>query len=183
MTILSICDGWELPQRKQNKILKIKGKNYNALYHWLNTADLSQSDKIKSGHDIENFIKYLVKNSPYQAEIFTDYIIETLNGCREADLLFKIDNTIHYREIKGNVNLDSEKKKANFDKINSINCALKAKYPNMNIDSKFLCVPWFESDQNIEGFNDFIKLLGFFSSFEEFVALGEKIGNKIRNSL
>lgn len=52
------------------------------------------------------------------------------NKNKDVDLIFKdnINNIIYYRELKGNIELDTEKLPATINKCNEINLFLKKEY-------------------------------------------------------
>lgn len=183
-SVLKIAEDWSPNPPDKKDIVSIKGNNYTALYWWLRTNDLPHSDKIRSGNLIQGFIKGLVESSPLKAELIKDNMIKTpTSKKKEADVLFKLNVRIYYREIKTNTNLDSEKSPATLEKIAAIRDGLKNLYPNIDIDEGFLCPAWLDSDpkKGIEGLNDFIALLGYDNlSFADFDNLGIALGSKIR---
>ena len=57
----------------------------------------------------------------------------------DIDLLWKKDNTIYYREIKANINLDTEKVKGTSEKCDTVKAYLLRKYPKNDINVGILC--------------------------------------------
>jgi hypothetical protein len=171
---------FSLPPKRKHKVSS--NGNFYAQYLWLDTSELDQSDKIRSGIIIHQYIKWLVENSPAKAEVIRDDMVKVSSSQkREADLLFKLNNKIYYREIKGNVNLDSEKGPANLAKIADVANGLHVRYPDSEVDSGFLCPAWLNSENDVEGFNDFISILGYpVLSIEEFAALGKSLGKRLK---
>lgn len=172
---------------KAKKQVAVRDGRFTAMCDWLGTRDLSHQDHIRSGNLMENFMRNIVRDSG-TAELIEDVTVRT----HVADLLFKLINptnpaeyTIVYREIKGNVNLDSEKWKANAAKILDVDAGLRKRYGvNQKVDSGFLCPSWMVGLDTVEGFNDFIGILGYEElTYDEFAALGLEIGLKVRAAL
>jgi len=187
--INDVLKSWNPQPKKRQEIKAKNGNNFTALHFWLGTGDFIQQDNIRSGMEIQKFIEFIAKKSPVKLEIIKN---TTLNipgvGLKEADILFRVDSEnktiIYYREVKGNTNLDSEKKAANKEKIVQIKKYLEKEYPDAIINSACLCPAWLDSEKGIEGLNDFIQLLGYDPlSPEEHVELGKAIGLKIREAL
>jgi hypothetical protein len=70
---------------------------------------------------------------------------------KDVDILFKHNktNTIYYRELKANIELDTEKLPATSEKVKLLSKHLKQTYPNHNLDFGVLCLSVYEKD-NIE---------------------------------
>jgi len=167
------------------KKIKIpKNGKYPALYEWLNTADFNHSNKIKSGHYMQAFILELIINAPNTAIVIPLKYITISNGeSKEMDILFQIGTVIYYREVKCNLNLDSEKMPATFNKIYQISEALSKIY-TQKIDAGCLQPVWLTSEKNIEGFNNFISILGYDNlTIEEYSEIGNLLGKIIKTSL
>lgn len=186
-----VLNNWlPTPSQKKKHKASSNGK-FKSLYEWLKTHEFSHQDKIRSGIELQKLIRYMVVNSPFKTELIEDNIISTLNlKEKEADLLCKLFDpsgdpklfTVIYREVKGNVNLDSEKWPATLNKINDIGAGLRIRYPNSKIDVGFLCPAWLHSGDNVEGFNDFLHTFGYDElTFDEFISFGQDVGSKIRS--
>jgi hypothetical protein len=64
-----------------------------------------------------NYVIGLVFNSKLKPEIIPIKTIMVIgHKLRQSDLIFKIGDTVFYREVKDNLNLDSEKSPANLEK-------------------------------------------------------------------
>lgn len=184
--ISSVAKSWSPVASKAKKQVAVKEGRFAAMCDWLGTRDLSHQNHIRSGNLMEGFMKDIVRESGV-AELIEDVVVKS----HVADLLFKLSNgatppeyKIVYREIKGNVNLDSEKWKANASKIADIDAGLRKRYPSQEVDSGFFCPSWIEGLDTVEGFNEFITMLGYEElTYDEFVALGREIGNKVRAAL
>ena len=184
--ISSVAKSWSPVASKAKKQVAVKEGRFTAMCDWLGTRDLSHQNHIRSGNLMESFMNDIVRDSGV-AELIEDVTVKT----HVADLLFKLfvepnspDYKIVYREMKGNVNLDSEKWKANANKIVDVDAGLRARYPNREIDSGFLCPSWMYGQDTVEGFNDFITMLGYEElTYDEFVALGLELGSKVRAAL
>lgn len=94
-----------------------------------------QSLIIKMGLLGEYIIKELVKEND-DLELMNCGIRLINNKRKDIDLIFfnKNTNTIYYRELKGNIHLDSEKTKITIDKCKEIRDYYIKIYPNINID-------------------------------------------------
>jgi hypothetical protein len=179
-SVSDVIQDWipKTPKPKKNPVRK--GNNFTALYLWLGIPDGDASQKSTSGNMVEDFIKKLVMCSYKNPRLLTEKKIKTADGSkRQVDLQFLLNGTLHYREIKGNVNLDTEKMKGTLIKIDAITIALNEKY--QSVDAGILCPAWLDSGvkntAHIEGFNDFIDLLGYTRlSVSYFDALGLRIG-------
>jgi hypothetical protein len=177
---------FEPKKNKPKKLPKKRGNNHLALHYWLQTGDFTQQLNICSGNEMESLVKMLVIHSPIKATLMQDKMIATSsNTVKEADLLFLIGNVIHYREIKTNMNLDSEKTEAANKKVQEIIDSLGKQYAGYIIVGKYLTPPYYDSvGCRIEGLNDFLKLLGYKEiSAMEFDKYGEEVGNILRKSL
>lgn len=190
---LDVAKSWipTLTVSPTKKIKPPKNGKYPALYKWLNTANFDQSKKLKSGYYVQSFMIELVKHAPKNYVVITDKYSVISNGEeKEADLLAKLPQqlVIVYREVKTNVNLDSEKMPATVAKIADISGALQKTYHDHEINSGLLNPCWLSSGSHnnvsIEGFNDFITILGYTElTVEEHAEIGNTLGEIIRNAL
>jgi hypothetical protein len=100
-----------------------------------------QSVSIKFGKVFENmFIEHIKNHNDF--ELGDIGVQKTSQGKKkDFDLVF-IDtknNTVYYRELKANINLDSEKLPATIQKVKFLERELNKKYPTYKIDSGVLC--------------------------------------------
>jgi len=67
---------------------------------------------------------------------------------KDIDILFKDNktNTIYYRELKANIELDTEKLPATSEKVTLLSKHLKQTYPNHDLDFGVLCLSVYEKD-------------------------------------
>jgi|11_taG_2_1085331.scaffolds.fasta_scaffold07280_3 hypothetical protein len=67
---------------------------------------------------------------------------------KDIDILFKDNNTniIYYRELKANIELDTEKLPATSEKVRLLSKHLKQTYPNYDLDFGVLCLSVYEKD-------------------------------------
>lgn len=88
-----------------------------------------QSKFIKLGRFGEYFTKELIMLNK-NLELMFCGIQKINNKNKDVDLIFKdnINNIIYYRELKGNIELDTEKLPATINKCNEINLFLKKEY-------------------------------------------------------
>ena len=181
MKISDMIEQWEPEAKETNR------KEQKSLYGWLGTADFSQSQKIRSGLFMQRLLSWLITVAPNNnTELLGDDTMVEVSGHKQkkADLLSRITRIIHYREVKTNINLDSEKKEANLSKIAEVDAALKRQYGRNNVVSKMLCPINLESSGDIEGLNDFAVLYGFEPMNEqEMEQCGLAVGEKIREAV
>lgn len=143
------------------------------------TLNLSQSDKIKLGNNIEKFL---------------NKICSMFNGYRKLDYKFSFNcqidellinehtKTIIYSEYKSNIALDSQKRKVMYTHCLKIHNLLVDKYPNYTIkacivNTRFLYIKdiplqirnRYKNMKNIKlyGINDYLKLLNI-DCFEDY---------------
>ena len=98
-----------------------------------------QSICIKFGHFGEFIAKELIKtNSNF--ELLTCGVQVVNDKKKDIDLIFKdeINKIIYYRELKGNIELDTEKLPATIEKCKEIEKSLEEKYKDYKIDCGIL---------------------------------------------
>jgi hypothetical protein len=98
-----------------------------------------QSICIKFGHFGEFIAKELIKTN-LKLELLTCGIQVVNNKKKDIDLIFKdeINKIIYYRELKGNIKLDTEKLPATIEKCKEIEKSLEEKYKDYKIDCGIL---------------------------------------------
>ena len=98
-----------------------------------------QSICIKFGHFGEFIAKELIKLNP-NLELLTCGIQVINDKKKDIDLIFKdeINKIIYYRELKGNIELDTEKLPATIEKCKEIEKSLQEKYKDYKIDCGIL---------------------------------------------
>ena len=98
-----------------------------------------QSINIKIGKLGEYFAKELIKSNPL-LELLVCGVQTIGNKKKDVDLIFKNDvaKIIYYRELKGNIELDTEKIPATISKCKEIESSLKNTYPDYTIDCGIL---------------------------------------------
>jgi hypothetical protein len=98
-----------------------------------------QSISIKFGHFGEFIAKELIKINP-NLELLTCGIQDINDKKKDIDLIFKDETNkiIYYRELKGNIELDTEKLPATIAKCKEIEQSLKEKYEDYKIDCGIL---------------------------------------------
>ena len=103
-----------------------------------------QSISVKMGKWGEKWFAFLVEETPN----FSMLPHGVLNGIgedgksKDIDFLFKddINKIVYYREFKGNIELDTEKLPATYEKIKFLKKYLKKEYPNYSLD--YGCFNW-----------------------------------------
>ena len=98
-----------------------------------------QSISIKFGHFGEFIAKELIKINP-NLELLTCGIQDINDKKKDIDLIFKDETNkiIYYRELKGNIELDTEKLPATIEKCKEIEKSLQEKYKDYKIDCGIL---------------------------------------------
>ena len=156
-----------------------------------------QSINIKLGHLGEFISKELIKtNSAF--ELMPCGIHKINNKRKDVDLLFKDDlkKTIYYRELKGNIELDTEKLPATITKCREIENSLQLTHVGYSIDCGVLNwsvynrailtaglanIKTFETNGiKIDHMEEFLNIIGVVWTEEEYYAYFKEIGNKIR---
>ena len=155
-----------------------------------------QSINIKFGRFGEFLTKELIKsNDKYE---LLKCGIQNINGRKkDVDLLFRNTNIIYYRELKGNIDLDTEKLPATIDKCKEIETSLKKTYPDCSINCAILNwsiynrnilssiglrkIKIFESKGlKIEHMNEFFNIIDTVWDEDDFYLYFRDIGNKLK---
>ena len=115
---------------------------------------------IKVGRNFEKWFKYVVEDNGM--ELLPDGVIKNVidSKSKDIDLLFKDNNnTVYYRELKSNINLDTEKLLVTCQKVKKINQYLQNTYPTCKVDIGVLTWSVFELDdlnqKSISKYNKF----------------------------
>jgi hypothetical protein len=103
-----------------------------------------QSICIKLGTIFERSINYYINNN--EINVVNMITMHPKINNKQIDCIFKKDNTIYYFEIKNNINLDTEKSKAVYDKVLEIEKYLKNLYPESKIISGILTMRFSNRD-------------------------------------
>lgn len=158
-----------------------------------------QSINIKVGRFGEYLSKELIKtNSNF--ELLVCGVQKINNKNKDVDLIFKNEETktIYYRELKGNIELDTEKLPATIGKCKEIESSLKHSYPDYKINCGILGwsiynrlyltaglsnIKSFEKEGiKIDHMEDFLKIVEILWNEEDFNSYFREVGTKIRNS-
>jgi hypothetical protein len=158
-----------------------------------------QSISIKMGRFGEFITKEMIKCKS-NLELLTCGIQQINNKKKDVDLIFKdeINKIIYYRELKGNIELDTEKIPATVAKCNEIKTSLQLRYTDYLIDCAVLNwsvynrniltsgisnIKTFEiSGVKIEHMEDFIRIVNIEWQEEEFYEYFREIGILISSS-
>jgi len=156
-----------------------------------------QSINIKIGRLGEFMSKELIKtNKNFELLICGVQLINDKK--RDVDLIFKdeINKIIYYRELKGNIELDTEKIPATISKCNEIEKSLKSKYLNYTINCGIL--NWSVYNRNIlkaglsniktfenggikiDHMEDFLNIINIYWDENDYYLYFREIGNKIK---
>lgn len=157
-----------------------------------------QSISIKLGHLGEYISKELIKTKN-ELELLHCGVQKINNKKKDVDLIFKNikTKTIYYRELKGNIELDTEKLPATIDKCKEIESSLKTTYPDYVINFGILNwsvynreilsaglshIKTFEKGGvKVDHMSDFLEVINVVWSEDDFYAYFREIGTKIRN--
>ena len=158
-----------------------------------------QSVSIKMGKVGEEMFKEMIKISP-NIELIKCGVQNVGNKKKDIDLAWKDNNKkiIYIRECKGNLELDTEKLPATFEKVKEdIVPFLEDKYPDYKIDCGILnwsvysrkilnktlshinCCE--ENGVKVDHIEDFLKNINFEWSEEDYYNYFKSIGKKINN--
>ncbi len=98
-----------------------------------------QSINVKCGKLGEFITKELIKNTP-NFELLVCGVQNVSGKNKDVDLAFKntSTNTVYYRELKGNIELDTEKIPATIEKCKLIETSLKLSHPECTVNSGIL---------------------------------------------
>ena len=122
----------------------VKMTQTGSLKHFLWGSEKSeQSTVIKFGRVFEKMIQEQIATTPkFKLGLNGVQSITGQTKKKDIDLLFIDDatKTIFYRELKANIDLDTEKLPATTDKISVIETHLAKKYPGFSINSGILCM-------------------------------------------
>jgi len=116
-----------IENKSKDKITYTKLGSLNYLFYGKRISE--QSKFIKLGKFGEYFTKELISLNK-NLELMNCGIQKINNKNIDVDLIFKdnLNKIIYYRELKGNIELDTEKLPATINKCNEINSYLKNKY-------------------------------------------------------
>ena len=157
----------------------------------------TQSINIKLGRFGEFLAKELIKTN-HNLELLICGIQQINDKKKDVDLIFKDEfrKIIYYRELKGNIELDTEKLPATINKCKEIESSLKITYHNYEIncgilnwsvyDRKILTaglsnIKTFENKGiKIDHMQDFLEIINIRWSEEDYYSYFREIGIKIK---
>jgi len=163
-----------------------------------------QSISIKLGKIGELIPKIIITHSPNLdlLRCGVQCVNKTTQKNKDIDLIWKNDSikTLYYREVKGNINLDSEKMPATIQKIkeniNQKSC-IGSKYSEYNIDTGLFHwsiydrkdlkknIPGISTCEKkgmkIEHMGDMMKLLKFNWTKKQYISFFHRVGEQINN--
>ena len=158
-----------------------------------------QSISIKFGHFGEFIAKELIKINP-NLELLTCGIQDINDKKKDIDLIFKDETNkiIYYRELKGNIELDTEKLPATIAKCKEIEQSLKDKYEDYKINCGILNwsvynrkilkaglsnIKLFENKEiKINHMEDFLNIIDIKWDEDDYYLYFQNIGKMINNS-
>lgn len=161
------------------KCVSNKKKDESSLSYLID-IELSQSEMIKLGIGFEGLLRDFVlhKNS-----CVTNIKPKNIKGKKEFDHLFcdEEKKIIYYAELKGNLNLDTEKSKKTYDKCKELVEKCKEMYPDYEIRWCLLGFRYINYDdipktikkryddikENVFGINEYLHMLSINFSFNE----------------
>jgi hypothetical protein len=157
-----------------------------------------QSINIKLGRLGEYISKELIKTNK-NLELLTCGIQKINDKKKDVDLIFKdeINKIIYYRELKGNIELDTEKLPATISKCKEIETSLKNSYFDYTVNCGILNwsvfnrkiltaglsnIKMFENGGiKIDHMGDFLKIVDIVWSEQDYYLYFREIGGKIKN--
>ena len=160
------------------KCISNKNKDIHSLSYLID-YELSQSDCIKLGIGLEYIYKDFIINQC--ANLIN---IKPINnkGDKEKDHLFMdiTNKTIFYAELKSNINLDTEKSKATYNKCLDIEKQLQIQYKDYKINMFLVCERYYTNkiiphsinnkykpiNNNLLGINEYFMALSIKKQFE-----------------
>jgi hypothetical protein len=158
-----------------------------------------QSICIKFGHFGEFIAKELIKLNP-NFELLTCGIQVINDKKKDIDLIFRDETNkiIYYRELKGNIELDTEKLPATIEKCKEIEKSLQEKYKDYKIDCGILNwsvynrkilkaglsnIQFFENKGiKINHIEDFLNIIDIKWDEDDYYLYFRNIGKMIKNS-
>ena len=156
-----------------------------------------QSINIKMGKHGEFVSKELIKTN-HNLELLNCGVQKINNKKKDVDLIFKdeFNKIIYYRELKGNIELDTEKLPATIAKCKEIENSLKTTYLDYTIDCGILNwsvynrkiltagvsnIKTFENGGiKIDHMEDFLNIINVFWNEDDYCSYFREIGTKIR---
>lgn len=108
-----------------------------------------QSLVIKLGRVCETILKKQIQDTKGFSILPSGVqLLAGMEKKKDIDLLFLdvIRKTIYYRELKSNIELDTEKLPATSDKVKLLSKLLKKKYPDCTLDFGILCLSVFREE-------------------------------------
>jgi hypothetical protein len=156
-----------------------------------------QSINIKLGRFGEFLSKELIKNN-HNLELLHCGVQKINNKKKDVDLIFKdkINKIIYYRELKGNIELDTEKLPATITKCKEIENSLETTYLDYTINCGILNwsvynrkiltaglsnIKTFENGGiKIDHMEDFLNIINVFWNEDDYYSYFKEIGSKIR---
>ena len=156
-----------------------------------------QSMNIKFGRLGEFLSKELIKTN-HTLELLNCGVQKINDKKKDVDLIFKdeVNKIIYYRELKGNIELDTEKLPATITKCKEIENSLKTTYLDYTIDCGILNwsvynrkiltaglsnIKTFENGGiKIDHMEDFLKIIGVLWAEQDYYTYFNEIGKKNR---
>lgn len=154
---------------------------------------------IKIGRNFEKWFKFIVEENGM--ELLPDGVIKDVIGgkSKDIDLLFMDEKNkiVYYRELKSNIELDTEKLPATYEKVKKITKYLSNEYSGYTIDSSILAWGVYEQTDfpkkynskikqcNLNGVDvtypsDLFKLVNLNITGNDYYSIFRKLGKKIQ---
>ena len=155
---------------------------------------------IKIGRNFEKWFKYIVEDCGM--ELLPDGVVKNVIGqkSKDIDLLFAdtVNKIIYYRELKSNIELDTEKLPATYQKVDKIKDYVSTEYPEYKIDFSIMAWAIYEKKDlpskckskikqcNMNGVSvsypsDLFNLLGIEFNSETYYDFWLRLGKKIQS--
>ena len=164
-----------------------------------------QSISIKLGRIIGEHLPIMIIKTNPDLQLLNCGIhkLITCNVKKDFDLVWynKKTNVLHYRECKGNIQMDTEKVPATIHKVKKLEKDLKVKYKDYTVDAGVMAWSIYEREDVVPGggkaeikkfqkeevkvdhFKDFLSLIGVEWDKESFYSYFKEIGTIIEDAL
>jgi hypothetical protein len=180
-----------------HQVNNIKLKDNDNSGKLVDNFNLSQGQYISLGSCYEKQLREILKELEKRKVVNIKVLnIEYVNvkdekgewKTKQVDLAFMLNGNIYYFEVKMNLNLDTEKNKATFNKVNDVVGALKQMYPDTNVYGNVLSSWYCEDDikksntKNIYFIKDLFNLIGVELHKVHYYLIMKSLGKQLKSN-
>ena len=126
-------------------------------YLLFGTETSKQSFVIRVGKSFEKFFEFLLEKGVTSPTSLASGVHKETKKDRDLLAIYEADKIVYYRELKANIELDTEKLPATIEKIKRITEHLEREYPGYKINAGCLCWSTYDSLDLANKFNSKIK--------------------------